>query len=89
MESVRSHTLARGLLANIDPEVSIFWEDDSTGLMCKARLDGMPKQGRVLVDLKTTSQGLSDDQIDRSIANYRYDMQAGAAGGLEKAPGLV
>jgi hypothetical protein len=38
-----------------DHEVSFFWQDEQTGTPCKARVDRVTDNGRVLVDLKTAA----------------------------------
>src|SRR3546814_14526079 len=47
------------------PEVSIFWQDEQTGISCKARLDYL--KARAIVDLKTFSNPLSKP-IDKAIS---------------------
>lgn len=54
-------------------EVSMFWEDDDTGLQCKCRPDIW--LGRVIVDLKTTEDA-SPEGFSRSIQAYGYGIQA-------------
>lgn len=58
-------------------EVSMFWEDESTGLQCKCRPDIWIAQGRgsVIVDLKTTEDA-SPEGFARSIQSYGYGIQA-------------
>ncbi len=73
--AILENTLARRMLENIQPEVSLFWIDRETGLLCKARFDGMPRSFRFILDLKTTRRSLSDEDIDREILEYRYDLQ--------------
>ena len=54
-------------------EVSMFWDDDKTGLQCKCRPDIW--LGKVIVDLKTTEDA-SPEGFARSIQNYGYGIQA-------------
>ncbi len=58
-------------------EVSMFWEDDETGLQCKCRPDIWIAQGTgsVIVDLKTTEDA-SPEGFARSIQTYGYGIQA-------------
>lgn len=58
-------------------EVSMFWDDDETGLACKCRPDIwlMRGAGSVIVDLKTTEDA-SPEGFSRSIQTYGYGIQA-------------
>ena len=58
-------------------EVSMFWEDEDTGLQCKCRPDIWIAQGRgsVIVDIKTTEDA-SPEGFARSIQSYGYGIQA-------------
>lgn len=58
------------------PEVSIFWYCETTGVPMKARLDYLKM--RAVVDLKSfgNNAGMPIDRaIERTIANYRYNLQ--------------
>lgn len=58
------------------PEVSIFWHCRATGAPMKARFDYVKM--RTLIDLKSFSNvgGMPIDRaIERTIANYRYNLQ--------------
>jgi hypothetical protein len=57
-----------------DIEQSMFWKDKKTGLWLKSRPDAIPNDSGDFADLKTTSSIGWD--IDKSIAKYRYDIQA-------------
>jgi hypothetical protein len=72
--SVRAHKAAGFLLREVDgTEISIFWEDEVTGVACKGRLDC--SRAGVVIDLKTC-QDASPAEFARSIANYGYGVQA-------------
>jgi hypothetical protein len=78
VEAVRRHPVAGPLLRGGEPEVSVLWTDDATGVECKARIDYVAQQhehdfGRTLVDLKTT--GKSAEAFERSVVEYGYDSQ--------------
>lgn len=58
------------------PEVSIFWRDEETGLLCKSRIDYLKINASV--DLKTfTNQRRApvDRAIGMSVAQYQYHIQ--------------
>lgn len=73
--AVEAHPSAAKALAQIDAvEQSVFWTDAETGLACRCRPDAVTTAG-VIVDLKTTKDA-SPDGFARSIAGYRYHVQA-------------
>ena len=57
-------------------ETTHMWTDASTGLECKCRPDWLTDDGSIVVDLKTT-KAASIQGFKRSIADYRYHVQAG------------
>ena len=73
-EAIGEHPAAGALVRGEgQTEVSMFWDDDETGLACKCRPDIW--MGRVIVDLKTTEDA-SPEGFARSIQNYGYGIQA-------------
>lgn len=72
--AVRANKWAVELLAAGRPEVSVFADDPVTGVRCKVRPDFLTAGG-VIVDLKTTADA-SDEGFGKSVANYRYHVQA-------------
>lgn len=70
---VRGDVTIAPLLTGGHPEVSIFWRDEETGVMCRVRFDYLPK--RIGVDYKTTTD-VSRESIGYAIADYRYDLSA-------------
>ena len=71
--SVRRHPAAAALLAQGKAEQSFWWDDATTGLLCKCRPDWY--YGTTVVDLKTTTDA-SPSGFARSIATFRYHVQA-------------
>ena len=68
-------------------ETTHMWTDAATGLECKCRPDWLTDDGAIVVDLKTT-KAASIQGFKRSIADYRYHVQAGwYLHGLEQATG--
>lgn len=76
--SVYDHP-AMGPIIESNParELSIVWQDDETGLLCKTRLDLYAQDlgGGINVDLKGTRDA-SRDAFAKSIASYGYYRQA-------------
>lgn len=65
-------------LANGMPEVSAFWTDEETGVLCKCRPDFVQycgAAGVILVDVKTCGNA-SPKEFARMIAQHRYHVQA-------------
>ena len=72
-DAVRSHPAAAKALAGSPViEQSIFWDAD--GIACRCRPDAVTERG-VIVDLKTTRDA-SPEGFARSVAQYRYHVQA-------------
>jgi exodeoxyribonuclease VIII len=63
---------ALGMLREV--EASIFWTDPVTGVECRCRPDGILSNG-LIVDVKTTKDARPDEFV-KSVANYRYHVQA-------------
>jgi exodeoxyribonuclease VIII len=73
--AVRKHPGASRALDMIrEVESSIFWMDHETGIDCRCRPDAILTNGLIL-DVKTTVDA-SPDSFARSLANYRYHVQA-------------
>jgi len=82
---VREHPTARKVFANGTPELSAYWTDAETGLLCKCRPDwlGLP----LIVDLKSTEDA-SAEGFAKSAWNFRYWVQAAwYVDGIEQATG--
>lgn len=75
--SVMQDPEIRDVLANGDAEVSAWWTDPETGLLCKCRPDYVRDYGDsgvLLVDLKTSADA-SPESFSRSIATFGYHTQ--------------
>lgn len=72
--SALAHPTMNKLLSKGDSEVSIFWCDVNTGVMCKCRPDHLVKFGNqwFCLDLKTTDD---IEKFDKSIGEYGYHRQ--------------
>jgi hypothetical protein len=73
-QSVYAHPSASKLLSDGHPELSYFWTDEKTGVPCRARPDFL-REHHIIVDVKTT-QDASLTAFMKSVANYRYHVQA-------------
>ena len=57
-------------------EMSYIWQDDETGIWCKARPDGVSQKTMSIVDLKKVSEGMSSEHAFQTIVSkYTYQMQ--------------
>ena len=90
--SVRSIPDIADLLSKGFAEVSAYWHDEETGILCKCRPDWVhpcDDGSVIIVDLKTTTDA-SPREFSRSIAKWRYHVQAAwYADGYAKASGLT
>lgn len=83
---VRSHPTARKLFTTGQSEMSCYWTDAETGLLCKCRPDWLNLP--FIVDLKSTEDA-SADGFQRSAWNWRYWVQAAwYMDGVEQATGM-
>lgn len=73
--SIRHHPTAAQLLQTGIAEASVFWTDHATGLECKCRPDWWAREAGMVVDLKTCEDA-SPEAFSRSVAAYRYHVQA-------------
>lgn len=74
--AVHAHPAASALLISVpgEAEKSVYWLDPQTGVLCRCRPDWW-RDDNVIVDLKTTEDA-SPEGFAKSMANYRYDVQA-------------
>lgn len=72
--AVMDHPAASKLLsAPGRAELSVYWNDPVTGVLCRCRPDFWRDDG-IIVDLKSTEDA-SPEGFAKSIANWRYDVQ--------------
>jgi len=72
--AVRAHPLAGELIADATIESSIYWQDEESGVLCKARPDAYCQKTGTLVDLKSTLSA-SPREFSRSIFSMGYHRQ--------------
>ena len=75
MASVGQHAKASKVFSGGISERSLFWEDASTGQMCRARMDYYREDLGVVFDLKTTTDARMD-AFQRDIFKYGYHISA-------------
>lgn len=72
-DAVDRHKLARGILTNGQPEQTVVWQDEATGVMLRGRIDWL--RPNAVADLKTARDG-NPTGFDRDAANYGYHISA-------------
>lgn len=72
-DAVREHPLAAKLLSHGEPEQTLIWRDEATGVMCRAKADWLRPDG--IVDLKTAVDA-SDEALSKAAHNHGYAIQA-------------
>lgn len=73
VESVENHLTAKRLISDAIYEKSIYWIDEDTGLLCKARPDIW--HSTFIADLKTTDCARAN-KFQYSLSDYDYHIQA-------------
>jgi hypothetical protein len=79
-DALRRHPVAAALFdpTRGQPEQSLFWLDDETGVWCRARLDWLPspRNGRLIVPDYKTCRSANPEHLQRTIYDYGYFIQA-------------
>lgn len=73
--NVRNHPAAKVLMTEGEAELSVYWTDAETGVLCKCRPDFMSYKHNAMIDVKSTEDA-SPAAFQRSIFNYGYHVQA-------------
>lgn len=71
--AVYSNKIAMRALEKGGSEMSLYSEDDETGILKRCRIDRLP-EGNAIVDIKTTEDG-SPKGFAKAVANYGYHIQ--------------
>lgn len=77
--SMRNDPLYREGILDGEVEISIIWQDRATGVWLKARPDAIPKNAKMLSDLKILSDA-SPIAVERAVKQLGYDMQMALGG---------
>lgn len=73
VKATLAHPLAGAILSEGEPEQSMYWIDNATGITCRARADWL--RDNAVVDVKTCADA-SPEGFAKACANFRYNMQA-------------
>lgn len=59
------------------PEQSLFWRDDRTGVMRRARLDWLPdpREGRLIIPDYKTCRSANPEQLAKAVDDFGYHQQ--------------
>ncbi|KQS55938.1 hypothetical protein ASG17_07760 [Brevundimonas sp. Leaf363] len=82
--SLAAHPLVKQGVLDGAVERSLIFKDPVTGAWLKSRPDNIPVDSGLMADLKTTDS-VSDDDLERSLASFGYHMQAALAGMASEA----
>lgn len=78
--AIQTNGTAAALLSHGQPERSLFWIDQATGVWCRTMLDWLPvaRPGQVmyLPEYKTT-RSAAPEKLDRVVLEHGYHIQAG------------
>lgn len=72
--AVRAHPLAGRIIRDGQPEVTVRWDDEFTGMPCKSRADYYVRKRRMVADLKSTLDARRS-AFRKDVAKYRYHVQ--------------
>lgn len=83
-ESLARHPLIEAGILDGFVERSLLWKDAKTGVWLKSRPDVVPRASGLFSDLKTTNS-VADSDLERSLSDYGYHMQAALVGMASEA----
>lgn len=75
-DAVRNNSEANALLSGGEAEQSVFWRDEETGVLCRARADYRKQSGNsnILIDLKTCLSA-EPEKFAKDLINLGYPLQ--------------
>jgi hypothetical protein len=71
--AAKTNRLASNIFGKGLAEISVYWTDEATGVLCKARADLLHSE--VIFDLKTCYSA-QPKEFQKAIANYQYHLSA-------------
>lgn len=71
--AVHQHPTAAKLLRSGEPERTLIWRDEATGVLCRAKADWLRPDG--IVDVKTC-ESATEEALSKALLNYGYAIQA-------------
>ncbi|PWI08356.1 hypothetical protein DIZ27_23240 [Streptomyces sp. NWU339] len=78
-DALRRHPVASLLFdpEHGKPEQSLFWRDEKTGVMRRARLDWLPnpRSGRLIIPDYKTCRSANPEKLEKDIEEYGYHQQ--------------
>lgn len=87
-KSLANEPIVQGGILNGYIEISLFWQDEETGIWLKARPDVIPNSSGDVADMKCVSD-VSDDGISRALGERGYHQQGAlVAESFEKVLGM-
>lgn len=78
-EALKRHPVALALFSDGTPEASLFWPDDETDVMRRARLDWLPNHtngARMVIPDYKTARSADPEQFAKAAVDYGYASQA-------------
>lgn len=77
-DAVMLNPFAKNLLSGGEAETSVFWRDEETGVLCRARADYLKVSNnkRIIVDVKTCKSA-EPKQFAKDLVNMGYPIQQG------------
>lgn len=74
-DALSSLKIWKTIVAQGDPEVSVFWEHPVDDFLCKSRPDWLDRERRVIVDYKTCADA-SPNAFGKQVINLGYHISA-------------
>lgn len=94
-DALRLNPAVKHLLSEGTAQMPIMWTDEETGLDCAGRPDFLSTSTGLVVDLKTTSGGLSDRHVSSTVERWGYGLQVAMyrmglrANGIDLNPAFI
>lgn len=73
-KAASSNKLASKIFQGGQAELSVYWVDEETKVLCKARADYL--RGEAIFDLKTTSYSAAPKEFQKTVLNLSYHVSA-------------